>query len=90
MKTNSVKIFLSGLNKKLFDTTPFSDSNFLGTKGFFDVKPLSSFSFPELSKLLTILLRVSHFSISFLIISLFSFSLFMSFVCFLINLIIRY
>jgi hypothetical protein len=58
MKTESVKLFLlseldeklnRGLTRELFDTKPLSDSDFSDVKGFFDIKLLSSFSFPELS-----------------------------------------
>jgi hypothetical protein len=57
MKTEGVKLFLldrlnkkltKELNRKLFNTKLLNNSNFSDTKGFFDIKPLNSFSFSKL------------------------------------------
>jgi hypothetical protein len=58
MMTEDVEVFLldgldgeltEELNRKMFDTKLLSGLNFSGVKGFFDIKPLSGFSFAELS-----------------------------------------
>jgi hypothetical protein len=60
MMTEGVEVFLldeldgkliEELNEEIFDTKLFSNLNFLGTKGFFDIKPLSDYSFAELLNL---------------------------------------
>jgi hypothetical protein len=60
MKTEGIELFFldrlneeltEELKEKLFDTKLLSDSNFLDTKGFFDIKSLNSFSFSKLSNL---------------------------------------